>query len=639
MSRASNIAGVNANRSPDPRNAGVRPRVAFLILVTQAVLLTWVADSEIARSVYLICYSLMMPTVLYLLLARLLQRWLALRRQELLLGYVVLTATLPVVGFGGLRFLAPGLGFLTYFGERQPQWSRYLPQLPHLTVLHDAGAARGLFQGASGVPLAAWVGPILFWSFYLLLLAGLWIGLAAALHRIWIDQERLTFPITVLPLQLTDERDDLFRRPLFWLGFALPAVLQSLLAVHDWAPAVPAFQLKAYDVKPLWFTTPPWDALPDLQIGFYPMAIGTAYFVPSSISFSCWFFWLVTKFAPVPGAMLGWGTGGPAAARFPYREEQAAGAWIMYAAMTLWSARRHWAGALRIAAKEERRALRGMVLLVGACLLLCVGMMAIVGVSPVVATSVGLIYVAYVISGARVRAEAGGPWTFSPLQWTPFRVTSALTGGHLGADRGIVAAGHFDLLHSDIRATSLPYLLEGLKIADAAGIPWRTLLRWVAFGTVTTLALGWWSSLTNFYAVGAATAKSNAFAIYKARGVMAQMDSTARTAPGWDGAGLIAMAFGAGFTLLLAALRVGLASFPLHPVGYVLANTLTLNAFFVPFFLAWLVKVLVQRFGGSAVYRRSLAFFVGLILGDIVIQAAWTLVGHLLDVPIYQFLS
>ena len=74
----------------------------------------------------------MMPTVLYLLLGRLIQRWLGLERHELVLGYVVLTATIPIVGFGGLRFLAPGMGYLAYFSQVQPQWVRYLPQLPHL---------------------------------------------------------------------------------------------------------------------------------------------------------------------------------------------------------------------------------------------------------------------------------------------------------------------------------------------------------------------------------------------------------------------------------------------------------------------------------------------------------------------------
>jgi hypothetical protein len=617
----------------------VRPRVAGLILVTQAVLIAWVGDSEIARSVYLICYSLMMPTVLFLLLARLLRRWLALKREELLLAYIALTATIPIVGFGGLRFLIPGMGYLAYFAARHSEWTRYLPQLPHLPLLRDPAAISALYQGESGVPWRAWLAPILFWSLYLLLLAGIWIGLAVALHRIWIDQERLTFPITVLPLQLTDERDDLFRRPLFWLGFGVPAVLQSLLALNEWWPAVPAFQLKAWDVKPLLFSSPPWSALPDLYIGFYPMAVGIAYFVPSSVSFSCWFFWLVTKFSSVAGAMYGLETGGSAAARFPYREEQAAGAWITFAAMALWGARRHWASLMKSVPAEERRRFQRMAGLAAGCMLLGAGMMTAVGIPFVVAAGVIFVYTAYVISGARVRAEAGGPWTFAPLLWTPHRVMGALSGRQVLPDRGLVAGGHFDLLHVDMRAQSLPYLLEGLKIAEAAGIRWRTVIAWVAIGSVTALVLGWWSSLTSFYSVGAATAKSNALAMYKVQFGMQQMDSLAHSRAGWDRAGVIAMLCGGGLTLLLAALRMRLMVFPLHPVGYVLANTLTLNAFFIPFLLAWLVKVLVQRFGGSVLYRRSLAFFVGLILGDIVTQAGWTIVGRLLDVPIYQFLS
>src|SRR5207302_1485995 len=123
------VAAVNKGHRKERRIAGVRPRVAGLILATQAVMVCWVADSEIARSVYLICYSLMMPTVLFLLLARLLRRWLALEREELLLGYIVLTATIPIVGFGGLRFLLPGMGFLAYFSQIQAQWVRYGPQL------------------------------------------------------------------------------------------------------------------------------------------------------------------------------------------------------------------------------------------------------------------------------------------------------------------------------------------------------------------------------------------------------------------------------------------------------------------------------------------------------------------------------
>jgi hypothetical protein len=64
-----------------------------------------------------------------------------------------------------------------------------------------------------------------------------------------------------------------------------------------------------------------------------------------------------------------------------------------------------------------------------------------------------------------------------------------------------------------------------------------------------------------------------------------------------------------------------------------------MNAFIVPFFVAWLVKVCLLRFGGHRAYRGGVPFFVGVILGDITTQGVWTLIGWILHVPIYQFLT
>lgn len=619
--------------------AGIRPRLALLILFTQAIMVWWVADSEIARSIYLICYSLMMPTTLYLLLVRLLRRWLPFDRSELLMGYIVLTATIPIIGFGGLRFLIPGMGFFPYFSQTQPQWTPYLPYLHHLPILHNPDAIQALYRGQSGVPWQAWVAPVAFWSFYLMLLTGIWIGLAALLHRIWIRQERLTFPITVLPLQITDPQDDLLRRPLFWLGFAIPAVLQSLLVLHDWYPAIPAVQLKAQYIPLSFLQSPPWNAFPAFPLGIYPMAVGLAYFVPSSISFSCWFFWLAVRLLYVVGAAFGFEVGDTAAARFPYKEEQAAGAWIAFALMAGWGAHRHWHSLKSQLTPSEARTVQALGWLALGCALLCALMMTFTGIPPLFALLIIGVYVAYVLSGARIRAEAGGQWTFAPATWTPHRVANATLGTQNLSEHAIVAGGYFDLVHVDIRAQSLPYLMEGLKIADSVGLRWRTVLTWVTIGTVTALALGWWSSLSYFYTLGAATAKSNAYALWKVHYGMQQMHSLANTRAVWDQSGVLAACVGAAVTLLLASLRIRYTSFPLHPVGYVMANTITMNAFFLTFLVAWIAKTLVQRFGGSKGYRRSLAFFVGLTLGDIVTQAMWALVGKLFNVPIYQFLT
>src|SRR5689334_25219131 len=101
----------------------------------------------------------------------------------------------------------------------------------------------------------------------------------------------------------------------------------------------------------------------------------------------------------------------------------------------------------------------------------------------------------------------------------------------------------------------------------------------------------------------------------------------------------VAVLFGMGVTFALAWCRMRFAFFPFHPVGYVLCNTYTISYFYVPFFIAWLVKVLVQRYGGNRMYRKSLGFFIGLLLGDIIIQALWVLVSEALHVPLHHFLD
>ena len=177
-----NIAGPRvdetaADARPSRGVLGTRARVLVLILVSQALMIWWVADSELARGIYLICYSLMMPTVLYLLLSRVLRRWLPFEDNELLLGYIVLTATLPIIGFGAMRFPIVGAGYLSYFAKNQPGWAQYVPALKSLPVLHDADAINGLYRGGVSVPWSAWIVPIAFWSAYLLALAGIWLCL------------------------------------------------------------------------------------------------------------------------------------------------------------------------------------------------------------------------------------------------------------------------------------------------------------------------------------------------------------------------------------------------------------------------------------------------------------------------------
>ncbi len=88
-------------------------------------------------------------------------------------------------------------------------------------------------------------------------------------------------------------------------------------------------------------------------------------------------------------------------------------------------------------------------------------------------------------------------------------------------------------------------------------------------------------------------------------------------------------------TLVLMFCRTRYAGWPFHPVGYAMANTWTMNYNWMPFFIAWLAKVLITRFGGLRLYRRALPIFLGMIAGDFLHGGFYTLLACFTDINVY----
>jgi hypothetical protein len=86
----------------------------------------------------------------------------------------------------------------------------------------------------------------------------------------------------------------------------------------------------------------------------------------------------------------------------------------------------------------------------------------------------------------------------------------------------------------------------------------------------------------------------------------------------------------------LTALRLRFLWWPLHPIGYAVANTWTMAWLWFPCLLMWLVKGLVLRYGGLRLYRHWMPFFLGLILGDYLAGGLWAILGAVLDIKIYR---
>mgnify|MGYP005853173225 FL=1 len=87
----------------------------------------------------------------------------------------------------------------------------------------------------------------------------------------------------------------------------------------------------------------------------------------------------------------------------------------------------------------------------------------------------------------------------------------------------------------------------------------------------------------------------------------------------------------------LQAMRLRMPGWPLDPVAYSLASTATASSYWLPLFLAWVLKSLILRYGGRRGYQQALPFFLGLVIGEAIVGVGWSLVGTTLQQRTYRY--
>jgi hypothetical protein len=478
------------------------------------------------------------------------------------------------------------------------------------------------------VPWEAWIGPILVWSVVIALLCAAGFCLSLLLRERWIEQERLTFPTVHLPLAMTESGGGLFRHRLFWLGFALPATFQSLLALNALYPSIPAVQLRVHYYPT--FTSLPWSGFGTFPVGVYPLAVGLAYLIPTDASVSLWFFYVFTKVVAMVGASFGIevADAGASGARFPYLEEQAAGAWLCLGLLALWGVRR------QAAKLAHSPAAVGLGISLAALLAFWIG----IGMQAWVAVVVLGLYLLLLIGGMRIRAQIGAQWILMPLVWNPNSLVVNVWGPREFTTQTLGLLTVMHAFNIDLRAHPMPNFMEAWKIGDPAGIRRAPLATALLVALVVAIPLAFVTSLSAWYDAGAA-ARGGPYPLAKTRIAYTAWSGWLASERLSDTPGTLALLTGAGITGLLASLHMRFTQFPFHPIGFAAANTYTGRAFTISFFIAWLVKSLLLRYGGVRLYRTGLSLFLGIALGDILTQCAWTIVGMLLGFEVYAFVT
>jgi hypothetical protein len=649
---------------------GITPRALILGTVLIPLMCYWVEYTEIvAQGTDLAAMSLIIGAVFALFLLICLNGLLSFiapkqkfSQAEMLFVYIMQTVSIGICGIGMMQFLVPTLGNGYYYANGANSWKdnfhRYIP----LHLVPKEEVLPKFYQGNASLNmtyLMGWLSPILWWSAFIFVLLGAMLCLNVILRRQWVDNEKLAFPIVYLPLELTrndPETGPLFRNPLFWAAFLIPCVLETLCSLNYLYPGIPAIPLKPSTLVNLSdeFNTPPWSAMKgSLTLGFYPLVIGLTYFLPADVSFSAWFFYLFSKFEDVAATATGLRADGvsPAMARIPYHGEQGAGAFLGLALIGFWSYRKYLSAVfgkflrepepkdLHLDDTEEaipyRLAFAGFW--IGFGLLVAFGVYAgMVWWLPVVFLT---LYFCFAVTFTRVRAEAGLPWGFGPWMM-PHGVVGEVIGSRSLDAASLTSMGYFKWMDNDMRCLAMPHQLEALKMGASNTLTARMNPRhmfWVIlWATLVACFASWWALLSIYYQYGAATGNVNGWRTGMGSDGINWLDNLLRNPTRFEPTRLWAIIGGAAFTGFLMTLRTRFLWWPLHPVGYVIAETQTMGWLWCPTLVGWAIKVLVLRYGGIKLFRRLIPFFIGLILGDYIISCLWTLLGLYLDIPTYR---
>ena len=177
----------------------------------------------------------------------------------------------------------------------------------------------------------------------------------------------------------------------------------------------------------------------------------------------------------------------------------------------------------------------------------------------------------------------------------------------------------------------MPHQLEGFKLAERTGVRSKGLL----LAMILSIFIG---SLASFWAYLHATYKFGSTGSFgwdpfpRLQRWLASPTYFNATSTTFTLLGLL-------FTFLLSVMRQRFIWWQLHPIGYAISGTYTMNIFWLSFFISWGIKWFILKQGGLKAHRRAIPFFIGLILGEFTIGSLWSIMSIVFHHPMYDFID
>ena len=563
--------------------------------------------------------------------------WLFNRVELLLITVMMMLATaIPSRGFTGATL--PAISSVFYYTTPENGWDELLiPYIPDWLIVSDLTAVKWFYEGlpqGEPIPWAAWIEPLGWWLLFMAAFYVVLVCMMVIMRRQWMDRERLLYPLMQVPLGMLEDRDPpslikpFLKNPIMWTGFAVPFLFNSVNAFSRYFEFVPRVDIDF----PLAIARN--TVVVPIRLNY--LMLGLAYFINTGISFSLWFFYLLSKTQEAVFSVVGiyatvqldaYSHTGPTTSILSH---QCMGAMLVLVLLGLWIARLHlqevWLQVWRGGTSTDQE----LISYRGATGGLVAGL-AVMGVwlwrTGIPGWAVVLfLFAAFVIFLAltRVIVEAGLSSAVEGLSGAGFLVSSV--GSTALGPTGMVGMGFTLAWAGDLLVFMMAPCANGIRMLHGVRRARKRILAMV----IAALAIGLLGSicatLVLGYRYGALNLHrqyfSGLFALEPFRFASRFVENP--VGPYWFG--WLWTGLGAAIMALLMLARHHLLWWPLHPIGYVVSGTWILNSIWFNIFLAWLVKSTVLKYMGPPGYRSTRWFFLGMILGQFVVGGFWLVI-------------
>ena len=633
-------------QKPVTYQSGLTVKSFLLAVVLIPFNIWWLIELEVVRVgyptiihpqanvIFIIFWLLLIGYVLHKLSPQL-----GISQQELLTIHFMLCIVSCLCSWDMLQILMPIMSYPFRFATPENDWRNlFWRNIPEWLTVSDEKTLLGYYEGDSSLYnplyLKAWLPPIVAWSSFIFVLMLVLLCINTLLRIQWTEHERLSYPLTQLPLEMTNPRLRFFRNRLMWIGFGIAALISIVNLLHSIYPVIPYIPVKRQGIGG------------GIRVSFYPFVIGMSFMMPQDLLFSCWaFFWLY-KIELMVGDMMGWRN----LPRFPYAAEQGFGVYMGLLIFALWIGRSHFIGLVRhlftssrsrFQLDDSREPMPYRLAVVG----IVFGMIFLTVFSYKAGMSLWVIpiffgiYFLLSIMITRLRAELGfivhghgyrpgiDPHTMIVTGFGTWQLTT----------NTLTVFSMYMFFNRAYWVNPMPEHLEAFKMSERRNINLRHTSIAILLATAIGVIVSFWFLLDAFYRHGHDSAHFHPHSLWYGRMAYGQLENWLNYPREADGPALAFMAGGFGLTAVLMFLRTRFLWWPLHPLGYVTADSWGMFNLWSCIFVAWAIKTIILRYGGLGSYRRAVPFFLGVALGDYIVGFIWSIWSIGTNTPLYSF--